>query len=232
MYFLVDPKNKIIFGWSAKCGCTHVKYLFWYLLDIPDPKIHRPEENGDLPADIENYTTIIFVRDPYKRLVSGFLNKYKPDGRFRHLWKQPMLTFSMFVEKLEQKCWDIIDKHHFLPQTANHFSMRVLESKVFKCYDIENIDYDFIGQLYGKAIPDEIINKRGSHQRILNIDKDDIFEEYVYDINLNDYVHKNVDYKYFYSDRLKKITYEFYKDDFEFIAAYCSTVFLFDLSFL
>jgi hypothetical protein len=109
MYFLVDPKNKISFGWSAKCGCTHVKYLFWYLLDIPDPKIHRPEENGDLPADIENYTTIIFVRDPYKRL--------KPDGRFRHLWKQPILTFSMFVEKLEQKCWDIIDKHHFFEST-------------------------------------------------------------------------------------------------------------------
>lgn len=218
MHFLVDTKNKITFGWSAKCGCSHVKYLFWYLVaDNTDPKIHTPEENGDLPADTEDYITIIFVRNPYKRLVSGFLNKYKSGGQFRHLWKHPQLTFSNFVEKLKRKCWDVIDLHHFTPQTTEHFSIKVLNSKVFKCYDIENIDYDFIGQLYGKKIPTDIINKRGKHQRILNIDKDDILEDYVYDISLNDYEHKNVNYKYFYNDRIQKIVYNFYKKDFEFI---------------
>ena len=31
MRFLVDNIRKIIFGWSAKCGCSHIKYIFWFL---------------------------------------------------------------------------------------------------------------------------------------------------------------------------------------------------------
>lgn len=30
----------------------------------------------EIPNDIENYITILFSRNPYKRVVSGFLNKY------------------------------------------------------------------------------------------------------------------------------------------------------------
>lgn len=218
MHFIVDHDGKVIFGWSAKCGCSHVKYLFWYLTtNNTEPRIHTPIEHGGIPDDIETYTTVVFVRDPYKRLVSGFLNKYKRGGQYRRLWKQPELTFSMFVEKLEQKCWKVIDRHHFTPQTTEHFSTRILQSKVFKCYDIENIDYDFIGQLYGKKIPLEIINKRGKHQRLLNINKDDIFLGHVYDLDLDVYEHKNVDYKYFYSDSIREKVYNFYKKDFEFI---------------
>ena len=28
MLFLIDEDQKIIFGWSAKCGGTHVKYIY------------------------------------------------------------------------------------------------------------------------------------------------------------------------------------------------------------
>lgn len=31
MYFLLDFQRNIIFGWSAKCGCSHVKNLFHFL---------------------------------------------------------------------------------------------------------------------------------------------------------------------------------------------------------
>ena len=31
MLFFVDKKNLIIFGWSAKCGCTHIKFLYYFL---------------------------------------------------------------------------------------------------------------------------------------------------------------------------------------------------------
>ena len=31
MFFLVDTNKKIIFGWSAKCGCSHIKTIFWFL---------------------------------------------------------------------------------------------------------------------------------------------------------------------------------------------------------
>ena len=78
MFFTVDNKNKIIFGWSAKCACSHVKNIFLFLQNgfIPE-KIHTGKDIHKLPADIENYTTLIFSRSPYKRIISGFLDKYK-----------------------------------------------------------------------------------------------------------------------------------------------------------
>lgn len=29
--FLVDKDKHIIFVWSAKCGCSYIKNIFWYL---------------------------------------------------------------------------------------------------------------------------------------------------------------------------------------------------------
>lgn len=31
MYFLVDFEKKIIFGWSAKSGCSHIKNIYLFL---------------------------------------------------------------------------------------------------------------------------------------------------------------------------------------------------------
>ena len=31
MLFITDEINKVIFGWSAKSGCSHIKKIFWYL---------------------------------------------------------------------------------------------------------------------------------------------------------------------------------------------------------
>jgi len=109
MYFLIDNKNKIIFGWSAKCGCSHIKNIFWFLQNNnTDNKIHITEEYNSIPDDIENYTTIIINRNPYKRIISGFLDKYKSNGQFRKLWKYDKLTFSMFVDELIKNEWQLI----------------------------------------------------------------------------------------------------------------------------
>ena len=74
MYFLVDTDKKILFGWSAKCGCSHIKNIYWFLqTDNLENSIHNTsKENNRIPNDIENYTTLIFSRNPYKRLFSGF----------------------------------------------------------------------------------------------------------------------------------------------------------------
>jgi hypothetical protein len=130
MYFLIDEKKKVMFGWSAKCGCSHIKKIYWYLQNsIIDNKIHSKKEWNNIPNDIENYTTILIIRNPYERIISGFLDKYKKDGQFRHLWKHDTLTFSTFVDKLIKNDWKIIDKHHFIPQTNDAFDIRVKNSK-------------------------------------------------------------------------------------------------------
>jgi len=31
MYFIINNDKKIIFGWSAKCACSHIKRIYWNL---------------------------------------------------------------------------------------------------------------------------------------------------------------------------------------------------------
>jgi hypothetical protein len=52
--------------------------------------------------------------------------------------------------------WITIDRHHFTPQLSEHFDKKILLSKIIKFYDIANIDYEYIEQLYNKKIPEWI----------------------------------------------------------------------------
>ena len=217
MYFLVDNDKKIVFGWSAKCGCSHIKQIYWFLQtdDLENP-IHTIKDYNELPNDIENYTTLIFTRNPYKRIISGFLDKYRKHGEFRHLWKNSFLSFSQFVDKLINYDWDTIDYHHFTPQTTEKFDKKMLLSKNIKFYDIGKIDYEYIEQLYNKKIPECIVNKKQGHERIFNINIESYYNKYVYDLHIDDYEHYNIDIKYFYNEEIREKLFNFYINDFSF----------------
>ena len=132
MRFLVDEINKIIFGWNAKAGCSHIKNLFYYLTDTqPFTNIHRQVADKSLPDDYIKYTIIIITRNPYERIVSGFIEKYV-SGKIR------------------------------LPkQLSDKWNDNLIHLMV-KYYDINYIDYEYISSLYhGKPIPDEVKKYRG-----------------------------------------------------------------------
>lgn len=214
MKFLIDDKLKIIIGWSAKCGCSHIKKIFWYLLtNNENYKIHTMKENNSLPDDIENYILILIIRNPYERLVSGFLDKYKPKGTFRKLWKNKELSFSDFVNELVKNNWSVIDNHHFTPQTTERFDEKlILKAKELKIFDIKNIDYSYIENLYNKKITDNLLNFRGGHERKATTP----LEKDVYNLDMKLYYEYNVNVKYFYSEDIKHKIYDFYKNDFTF----------------
>jgi hypothetical protein len=218
MLYTVDTNRKIIFGWSPKCGCSHIKQIYWFLqTDNMHNKIHTTEDCNPLPDDIENYTTLIFCRNPYKRLVSGFLEKYGPTGEFRHLWKHSSISFSQFVDEVVRNNWSMIDYHHFTRQTTENFDKKILFSKIIKFYDITNIDYHYIEQLYNKKIPEYLINYRGGHERASQIKKTDIiFDECVCDLNMDEYIDYHIDTKYFYNEEIKQKVFNFYINDFIF----------------
>jgi hypothetical protein len=214
MRFLIDNKHKIVFGWSAKSGCSHIKNLFWYLqTDNEKNIIHTKRENNCLPDDIENYSVILIIRNPYERIISGFLDKYKPNGSFRRLWKNREITFTNFIDKLIKNNWEIIDKHHFTPQTTEEFNDNlILKSRELKIFDIKNIDYSYIENLYNKKIPDSVLLFKGNHVR----DKTTPYENYVYDLDMKTYCEYYIDIKYFYNEDIKNKIYNFYKNDFIF----------------
>jgi hypothetical protein len=217
MYFLLDSDKQIIFCWSAKCGCSHIKNVFWFLkTDNLDHPIHTQNDHNNLPSDIEKYTTIIFTRNPYKRIISGFLDKYSKDGVYRHLWKESVLSFSQFVDKLTQCDWNTIDFHHFTPQTTEAFDKKILLSKNIKFYDITNIDYKYIEQIYNKKIPLCVINKKYGHERILHIKTNYCYDKYIYDLNIDDYIDYDIDIKFFYNKKIREKVFDFYINDFIF----------------
>jgi len=222
MYFLIDDKNKVLFGWSAKCGCSHIKNIFRFLKDdilyCENNKIHIDSDYNCLPDNLDNYTIIIISKNPYKRIISGFLEKYSEKGQFRNLWKYDKITFTMFVEELLKKDWIMINKHHFTPQTTECFNFeKILKSKCIKFYDIEKIDYTFIENLYKKPIPETILNRKCGHERIKYYNS---LDKFVYNLDISEYYFNDVDIKYFYNEDLKNKIYEFYKEDFIFFSSF------------
>jgi hypothetical protein len=214
MYFIIDNKLKIIFGWSAKCGCTHIKNMCNYLqngnTNDNNMNYHLP-----LPYNMEEYITILIIRNPYNRIISGFLDKYNRHGEFSHLWKNKPLTFNNFIDELIKLEWIMIDHHHFTLQTSEYFNENlILKSKKLIVYDINNINYNYISYLYNKEIPQEIINFKGPHYR-KTIKKFTTFQ-YIYDNDLHDYHQYDFPLKYFFNDDIKNKIIKFYLNDFIF----------------
>lgn len=213
MFFLVDSVRKIAFGWSAKCGCTHIKNLYHFLITgKPATNIHNGSY-GKLPHDHKDYKIIIIIRNPYDRIVSGFLDKYKHgSGAFRSKAKSlDPLTFTKFVNELDTNgTGSIIDTHHFCPQLSENWNDDII---IHKIYDIKNIDYKYIESLYGIVIPKEVLNFRGNHE---NKNTDTHNFENLFDVhNMLYKFSKTKTSEFFNLDLANKVT-KFYKKDIEF----------------
>jgi len=171
MYFLTDNNKKVIFGWSAKCGCSHIKNLFYYLTNQNTKDLHREYTGFSNDSNIDDYTIILVIRNPYERIVSGFLNKYNITGSFRKMWKNDeMLTFKNFVDNLVDERFDQIEIHHFTPQLSEKWHDDIKNHKLLKIFNIENIDYGYIETLYGKKIPSEYLQFRGQQNEKMKCD--------------------------------------------------------------
>lgn len=130
MYFLVNDNKKFFIGWSAKAACTSVKMWFCNVAGIKatESNVHKVLGYGQNkwsnlhardPKTFKNYRKYIVIRNPYRRLVSGYIGVYiKNPNRSNRPWK----TFQSFVEALEaDPGFKNIDRHHFVPQTGEYF---------------------------------------------------------------------------------------------------------------
>ena len=218
MYYLVDPINKVIFGWSAKCGCTHIKTLFYYLTnDNPFFQVHRPHSYASLPSDYVNYNIIIITRNPYDRIVSGFREKYMEQVITLEGYDSITLTFNEFTKELEKNGLTNINSHHFTRQLSEKWDNDLININTIKYYDINFINYDYISSLYnGMIIPDEVKNFRGPHiVRQSNI----VCQEPVYNEPYSVYKDKKVSTTLFYNDDIKNRVYKIYQKDFIYFEA-------------
>jgi hypothetical protein len=216
MFFLVDNKAKIIFGWSAKSGCCHIKNLFCFLVHNAIWNESHVGSYNKLPDNTTDYTIILIVRNPYERLISGYLEKYHHNtGTCRRLWKHPEITFSLFIDELIKNDYKMIDKHHFTPQTTEEFNKEKINNcKNLIIYDLKNINYNNIEQIYKKKIPPQILNYRGKHANPY-VNKYENNNP-VYNLKMDEYCDYKVPVELYYNETLKQKVYNFYIQDFDF----------------
>jgi hypothetical protein len=90
-----------------------------------------------------------------------------------------------------------------------------MSSKCIKCYNIKNIDYKYIEELYNVQIPETILARKEGHERK---NYSEFIARDVFDLEMADYYNFNVNIKYFYNEELKNRVYNFYKNDFIFFS--------------
>jgi hypothetical protein len=220
MYFLVNNIHKIIFGWSAKCGCSHIKKIYKYISNDNSRELHKFEYyHSPFPESLEGYVVFIILRNPYERLVSGYLDKYSSGGHYYHWWKSELpLTFRNFVDEVAKNDFKMIHRHHFIPQLNDdwkHFTQKISNEKqpkdIVVC-DIANINYKYIESICNLKIPKEILEFRGEH---INARKEPI-DYPVYDMVQSEFNNKKPNIQCFYDMDIASKVYEYYQCDFEY----------------
>jgi hypothetical protein len=165
------------------------------------------------------YTIIIIIRNPFIRLISGFHEKYRKDGQFEKLWKsKKVLNFKNFVDELVSNS-HCIENHHFTPQLSEEWNDKIYNHKNLKIYDLENIDYDYLEQVYNKKIPKNILQYRGHFRSSIMKNKKIIKQDNikVYDFEIDKFeVGAQYSCDLYYNEDIEKKVLLFYKKDFDF----------------
>ena len=158
MRYMIDTESRVIFIWNAKCGCTFLKKLFFAYLGFENyarKNVHKLNRTkwlmSPLPPDHEKYKIFLFCRNPYNRLVSGFLNKFVtdvPNYISKRIENIDEFSFEDYVDFLEKnQNTELVDEHHFGKQID---MVEMKKMKVNFIFDIENIDRKVLDEHFKK----------------------------------------------------------------------------------
>jgi len=217
MHYIVFNNPNVVFGWTPKCGCSHVKYLCYFL------KTNRIVEKLEwtdisatsLPKNIDEYKIFLILRNPYKRCISGFTERYnRLSDSEKYSWNSKLpLTFYNFIHAMNHKTAIDFNEHfkfHFELQSRGAAPLKNHKNTIV--YDIEHIDYEHIGRLFDKTIPPAVINYRGGHH-----DKNTlVVDKYVGNLLYSEYDTVKPLTRNFFCSKTKKIFDNYYKADFDF----------------
>jgi hypothetical protein len=224
MRFLIVPKLNLIVGWNPKVACTTIKYLLltklghniegnihidmltkknlesgkYDIYDLKNPKFKN--------IDLNSYTKICVIRNPYERLISGIRQRSSflvNDLKWIDVSKN---TITEFLHNL--KTHDYIEDH-FKPQTndINNFKF----DHVFSLDQMEKI-YKIIELPYLKESIGDHITRYTDNDKVnyYNLTIQDIYNktDHKWSSNIN---------SWFTHDNIQLIN-ELYKDDFEWLS--------------
>lgn len=207
MRALVSQKNKLIFLWSPKAGCSTAARIFLSHEGFPfrhDEWIHKARERYEaevhpsrMPENPGLYRKIQFVRNPFQRSVSSFLlslEHHASEGH--HNLQQSKEMFTRFLESVR-------DGSVQCPHCAFHALGQFMTEDVDMLVRIENIDEDI---------------RRVNESFGLNLDSAKTVEQHSYRkrIMLNGQDPNKIYDEFLGADAMRLVK-EAYRRDFEFL---------------
>lgn len=116
--FVCDSSRKLVYLSNPKVACSSIKMsMFGEKKDIHDAI--TPFVKADLTPEMENFYKFSFVRNPYERLVSCYLDKcVKQTGFFDYYffgYLKDVSDFEQFIKRIE-KIPDCLAEPHFAGQ--------------------------------------------------------------------------------------------------------------------
>jgi len=207
---LYHPNSKVVFGWTAKAGCTVVVKMFLDHCGLLEEALaysswvhdYREAFLTRCPTD-NTLVRIKFVRNPYSRAVSSYLAISSPNGRKQFSMFQSFdhFSFETFLQYLASgnATWDI------------HFDKQFCQGETYdEIVRIEKMDEMMprINEMYG-------LNLNWKFTSSHHIIKDPTVKtDYQ---GANDFSKNRGpvgSYKAFYNEENRKLVESIYHDDF------------------
>jgi hypothetical protein len=220
MQFIIIEEKKLIIFWSPKCGCSTLKTIIAEYYNINDKaKYKNIHINEEMKRKInykkhcinkyKDYNIVMLIRNPYERLISGFLNKYV----FNNNFEKPtncncFFDFCNILQKNPNK----INKHHFEKQTKGKgwkFYIELGKPKIKYLFETSQVNN--LQEILG-------LNLKKLKMNFTHINNDSIKKVNLWNKNFEFLLENKeiLNYPSFYNKNLKEIVYKIYKDDFTF----------------
>jgi len=255
MFPLYDDKNKKIFFWSYKCGCTYIRDIFYnhylklnykpnYIKIITLLSRYNKVDNQKLIT----YQKIYVCRDPYARIVSCFVDKYI-NGHFTfwlnlNIWiknffnyfsyngnkKYYKFNFEDFIdlvyEKIVQSRINLLEFYHIAPQFSINYNNNFVLDKIYKLEDLDSSF--FLKDEFN--ITNNVIHE-SKHHNNCSISENNIKDAFKLNHEQLLILKQNKripHYKCFYNEDIKKKVDEIYKMDIDILSKFNINYFLID----
>lgn len=162
---LVSRIDRLWICASPKASCRSVSDFAWEVAQVKTVRV---------PVRAR----VIAFRNPYRRLISAYLNKYVEHSKYRQASLQRcsaarLDSFAEFVDELDHWGFRCIDKVHFRPQVRRYRGWRF--DRVFDAEDLEPLRL-YVNGLCGTdvAMPFRVRPDRPSQLRDRGSDAPDV----------------------------------------------------------
>jgi hypothetical protein len=142
-----------------------MKNLFLYLTEgliNQEDRIHHIRN----PEVLDGFTILLFIRNPYERILSRFLDKYRTGSDLYMRWdhERHPLTFRNLVHALlEERIMYAGHNHHFATQLSEDWEDRLRLHRDLYILNLHSINSSRLEIQFGKTIPREVLEFRWAY---------------------------------------------------------------------